>query len=69
MTSRELIIYTSGGTEIKFGSEERLEEKATFIHDILKLEREFYENGTEVLEYIDLRFKRSASCEDKGIKG
>lgn len=54
---QELIIYTSGGTEIKFGSEERLEEKATFIHDILKLEKEFYENGTEVLEYIDLRFK------------
>ncbi|NLB87740.1 MAG: FtsQ-type POTRA domain-containing protein [Syntrophomonadaceae bacterium] len=54
---QELIIYTSGGTEIRFGNEERLEEKANFIHDILKLETEFNKNGTEVLEYIDLRFK------------
>lgn len=53
----ELIIYTSYGTEIRFGNEERLEDKATFIHDILKLENEFNQNGTEVLEYIDLRFK------------
>lgn len=54
---QELIIYTSNGTEIRFGNGERLEEKATFIHDILKLENEFSEDGTEVLEYIDLRFK------------
>lgn len=54
---QELIIYTANGTEIRFGNDERIEEKTNFIHDILKIEKEFIQNGTEVLEYIDLRFK------------
>ncbi len=53
----ELVIYTALGTEIRFGNEERLEEKTSFFKEIIKLETEFDQNGKEVLEYIDLRFK------------
>lgn len=54
---QELIIYSSNGTEIKVGNEDRLEEKASFIQEIIKLEKEFEQEGLEVLEYVDLRFK------------
>ncbi len=53
----ELIIYTINGTEIRFGDMERFEEKTTFIKEVFKIEAEFKESGSDVLEYIDLRFK------------
>lgn len=53
----ELMIYTKLGTEIRFGNEERLEEKINFISDIIKLEQDFERDGRELLEYIDLRYK------------
>lgn len=53
----ELIIYTRLGTEIRFGNEDRLEEKAGFFSDVIKIEQDFNREGKELLEYIDLRFK------------
>lgn len=54
--SQELIIYTEQGTEIKFGSADRLPEKLAGIRNVFQLENDFSESGTEILEYVDLRF-------------
>lgn len=54
---KELIIYTVNGTEIRFGNNERLEEKLAFMDEVLKIEQDFIKSGEDVLEYIDLRFK------------
>lgn len=56
-SKKEIVIYTSLGTEIKFGSNDRLEEKVKLLEQVLKLEEEFSRKGTEVIEYVDLRFK------------
>ncbi len=54
--SNEIIIYTLKGSEIKFGNLERLEEKAAFINQVFQMEERLEEEGTGVLQYIDLRF-------------
>lgn len=56
-SKKEIIIYTSLGTEIKFGSTDRLEEKIKFLEQVFNLEEEFSKKGSEVIEYVDLRFK------------
>ncbi len=53
----QLIIYTINGTEIRFGTLDRFAEKLAFLPEVFKLETEFNQSGTDVLEYVDLRFK------------
>ncbi len=52
----EIIIYTLKGTEIKFGNLDRMEEKTELIGQVFSMEIDLEENGTGILEYIDLRF-------------
>ncbi|SHG94323.1 cell division protein FtsQ [Thermosyntropha lipolytica DSM 11003] len=56
-SKKEVVIYTSLGTEVKFGSDDRLEEKMELLEKVLKLEEEFNNKGNEAIEYVDLRFK------------
>ncbi|MBO8159325.1 FtsQ-type POTRA domain-containing protein [Thermosyntropha sp.] len=56
-SKKEVVMYTAVGTEIKFGSTDRLDEKVDFLEKALALEEDFNKKGTEVIEYIDLRFK------------
>lgn len=53
----ELIIYTTRGTEVRFGNMERIKEKATFLVQLIKIEDDLQNEGHEVLQYFDLRFK------------
>lgn len=53
----ELLIYTTQGTEIKFGSDDRFKEKVALFDQVFELEQNFSENGAEVIEYVDIRFK------------
>ncbi|MGE5390581.1 MAG: cell division protein FtsQ/DivIB [Deltaproteobacteria bacterium] len=53
----EITLYTSSGTEIRWGDNSRLKEKVNFLEQTLKLEREMSGQGKDVLEYVDLRFK------------
>ncbi len=53
---QEIIIYTLKGTEIKFGNLDRMEEKTEMIKQVYQMEKELEEDGTGVLEYVDLRF-------------
>ncbi len=55
-TKEEILIYTLKGTEIKFGSLDRMEEKAELISQVFPMEIDLEEDGTGKLEYIDLRF-------------
>ncbi|NLT19428.1 MAG: FtsQ-type POTRA domain-containing protein [Syntrophomonadaceae bacterium] len=55
--SKEMIIYTVKGTEIRFGNADRFQEKVGQISQTFAIEADFAENGMEALEYIDLRFK------------
>lgn len=52
-----IIIYTTAGTEVKFGTLERLEEKAGFFEQIFRMEKELQTSEHEVLDYVDLRYK------------
>lgn len=52
----EIMIYTLRGSEIKFGNLERLEEKAALVNQVFQMEERLEEEGTGVLQYIDLRF-------------
>lgn len=52
-----LKIYTKKGTEIRFGSMDRLQEKVDTIAQIIKLEDDMSQEGQDVIEYIDIRFK------------
>lgn len=54
--SKEVIIYTLKGTEIRFGNLERLKEKAEIVNQIFAMEIELEENGTGLLDYVDIRF-------------
>lgn len=65
-SKKEIIIYTTLGTEIKFGSTDRREEKVKLMEQVLKLEEEFNNKGTEVIEYVDLRFKGQPVIKTKG---
>lgn len=52
-----IIIYTTAGTEVKFGNLDRLDEKAKFFPQIFKLEQDLQTTEHEVLQYVDLRYK------------
>lgn len=54
--SGEITIYTLKGSEIKFGNLDRMEEKAAYIAQVFPMEIDLEEDGTGILEYIDLRF-------------
>ncbi len=55
--SKEIILYTSKGTEIKFGALERLDEKVQSLLQIISIEKDYEEQGQTGLSYVDLRFK------------
>ena len=52
-----LKIYTTKGTEVRFGDLERLEEKTKLFTQVIQMETDFEQKGQEVLEYVDIRFK------------
>lgn len=52
-----IIIYTTAGTEVKFGNLDRLDQKAQFFSQIFKLEKDLQTTEHEVLQYVDLRYK------------
>lgn len=52
-----IIIYTTAGTEVKFGNLDRLKEKIQFFPQIFKMETDLQINEHEVLQYVDLRYK------------
>ncbi len=53
----EITIYSTKGTEIRFGNADRFKEKTGQISQTFAIEADFDEHGMEELEYIDLRFK------------
>lgn len=53
----EVVFYTKSGTEVRFGSNERIEEKLALLGQVFNLEADFAKSGKDVLEYVDLRFK------------
>jgi cell division protein FtsQ len=55
--SGEVLIYTSKGTEFRWGNTERFEEKTAFFKQMLKIESDMQAKGNDDLEYVDLRFK------------
>lgn len=55
--SSELILYTSKGTEIRFGDLERLDDKVQSLLQIIDIEKDYEEQGETSLRYVDLRFK------------
>ena len=57
VAEQELTIYTLEGTEIKFGVEERLDEKLSALSQVFQLEQDFLETGHEDLIYVDIRYK------------
>lgn len=52
-----LKIYTTKGTEVRFGSLDRLQEKVDAIAQIIKLEADIETEGQDVIDYVDIRFK------------
>jgi len=63
---KELIFYTEKGTEIRWGKNERLEEKAAFFNRILELEKDLDKAGNDALDYVDLRFAGQPAIKTKG---
>ncbi|MGI5911655.1 MAG: cell division protein FtsQ/DivIB [Syntrophomonadaceae bacterium] len=61
----EILIYTNKGTEIRWGNEERLEEKAEYFAQMIVLEKDMQNKGNDALEYIDLRFKGQPAVKTK----
>ncbi len=53
----EIVLYTTSGTEIKWGDRQRLKEKVDFLGQVLEIEKQMSERGDDALEYVDLRFK------------
>ncbi|MDO4539519.1 MAG: FtsQ-type POTRA domain-containing protein [Syntrophomonadaceae bacterium] len=54
--SKELYIYTLDGAEIRFGSDERLEDKLVELAEVLELEQEMMVAGKEAIQYADIRY-------------
>jgi cell division protein FtsQ len=52
-----IIIYTTAGTEVKFGNLERMKEKVKFFPEIFTLEKDLQTKEHEVLQYVDLRYQ------------
>lgn len=53
----EVLIYSRGGTEFRWGTTERMQEKVAFFKQMLKIERDMQAKGDNDLEYVDLRYK------------
>ena len=53
---KSLLIYTLEGTEIRYGTLERVDEKAANFTEALKIEASLQKEGKEQLDYVDLRF-------------
>jgi cell division protein FtsQ len=51
-----LKIYTVKGTEVRFGDLERLDEKMKNLAQVFQMEKDFDQQGKEVLDYVDIRF-------------
>lgn len=54
---KSLFIYTMKGTEVRFGNMDRLEQKAKSFSEVIKIENDLQEEGKDILDYVDLRFK------------
>lgn len=52
-----LKIYTVKGTEVRFGNLDRLDEKIKTFSQVIQIENELEQQGTDVLEYVDIRFR------------
>lgn len=52
-----LLIYTLEGTEVRYGTLERVDEKAANFTEALKIEASLLKEGKDVLDYVDLRFQ------------
>jgi len=52
-----LKIYTVKGTEILFGNLDRLDEKVKTFAQVIQIENNMEQKGTDALEYVDIRFK------------
>ena len=57
VSSGELSLYTIRGMEMRFGDAERMEEKLIELREMIALEKEMLEAGTDAIEYADIRFK------------
>lgn len=55
--SKEVLVFTLKGTEVRFGNLERLKEKAVQFEQIFAMESELEENGTGAIQYVDIRFE------------
>ncbi|HWQ73926.1 MAG TPA: FtsQ-type POTRA domain-containing protein [Syntrophomonas sp.] len=53
---KSLLIYTLAGTEVRYGTLERTEEKAANFTEALKIEASLQKEGLNQLDYVDLRF-------------
>lgn len=54
---KSLLLYTVGGTEIRFGKDERTEEKIETIIEVMRMEEDLNKQGKEKLQYVDIRYK------------
>jgi cell division protein FtsQ len=53
---KTLLIYTLEGTEVRYGTLERIDEKASNFTEALKIEASLQKEGKDQLDYVDLRF-------------
>ena len=50
-------IYTIKGTEVRFGNIERFDEKVKTFAQVIQMENDLEQQGTDKLEYVDIRYK------------
>lgn len=55
-SQKSLLIYTLAGTEVRYGTLERVTEKAANFTEALKIEANLQKEGKDQLDYVDLRF-------------
>jgi cell division protein FtsQ len=55
-SQKSLLIYTLEGTEVRYGTLERVAEKAANFTEALKIEASLQKEGKDQLDYVDLRF-------------
>ncbi|WP_172674161.1 cell division protein FtsQ/DivIB [Syntrophomonas palmitatica] len=57
-STKELLIYTVSGTEIRWGDKSREDEKLSHLTQVVtKLEKTIANQGKDSLEYVDIRFE------------
>jgi len=66
--SRELVINTEEGTEIRWGDASRPEEKLAHLEQVIKLEKDIARQGKDSLQYIDLRFEGQPVLKTRALK-